>query len=49
MKIVVYAPASNVSKEITDDPIFMSREFPVFNVRSKIVKPSKPAALPASL
>ena len=41
--------ASNASKDAADDPIFIIREFSMFNVGSEIVQPSQSAAFPASL
>ena len=40
--------ASNAGKDTADDPIFIIREFSMFNVGSKIVQPSQSAAFPTS-
>ena len=42
-------PASHVSKESADYPVFVIREFSMFNVGPKIVKPPQSATFPAPL
>lgn len=42
-------PASNASKEATDQPIFLISKFPMFNIWPQIVEPSQSATFPTSL